>query len=81
MPKFYFNGCSITAGHGFAHGETDDRIYTNLVAKNSINDASGGSSNLKIFLHSPVLCPNVMNTIILQELDIDNVIQRLLEGI
>ena len=52
MPKFYFNGCSITAGHGFAHGEIDDRIYTNLVAKNSINDASGGSSNLKIFLHS-----------------------------
>lgn len=51
--KIYFNGCSITAGTGFVDGKNDSQIYPNLVAKNynsdCINDAEGGSSNLKIF--------------------------------
>lgn len=51
--KIYFTGCSITAGTGFVADKKDLLIYPNLVAKNydsvCINDAEGGSSNLKIF--------------------------------
>ena len=50
--KFHFNGCSITQGAGFTDGGNDTRIYPNLVSDDHINDANGGSSNLKIFLHS-----------------------------
>lgn len=49
MNKVYFSGCSITAGTGFELEKTDSRIYPNLVSTNAINDAEGGSSNLKIF--------------------------------
>ena len=50
--KFYFNGCSITQGAGFDDEKLDPRIYPNLLATDYINDASGGASNLKIFLHT-----------------------------
>jgi hypothetical protein len=50
--KFYFNGCSITQGAGFANEKLNSNIYPNLLATDHINDASGGASNLKIFLHS-----------------------------
>lgn len=47
----YFGGCSITMGAGFDQMQKDLRIYPNLVAAQQpvINDAEGGSSNLKIF--------------------------------
>ncbi len=47
----YFGGCSITQGAGFNQEKKDLRIYPNLVASHGavINDAEGGSSNLKIF--------------------------------
>jgi len=47
----YFGGCSITMGAGFDQVQNDLRIYPNLVDQNHhvINDAEGGSSNLKIF--------------------------------
>jgi hypothetical protein len=51
--KIYATGCSITAGDGFPKGKQDPAIYLNLLAQNysaaMINDAEGGSSNLKIF--------------------------------
>lgn len=50
--RFYFNGCSITNGHGFKYQEKDSRLYTNLVSKNHVNHASRGASNLKIFLQT-----------------------------
>jgi hypothetical protein len=50
--RFYFNGCSITQGAGFANEKLNPNIYPNLIATDYINDASGGASNLKIFLHS-----------------------------
>ena len=48
--RFYFNGCSITQGAGFANEKLNPNIYPNLIATDYINDASGGASNLKIFL-------------------------------
>lgn len=49
----YFGGCSITMGAGFEGVQNDPRIYANLVSRqidhDAINDAEGGSSNLKIF--------------------------------
>lgn len=52
----YFGGCSITMGAGYPAQQQDYRIYPNLVAKelgtNAVNDAEGGSSNLKIFLRA-----------------------------
>ena len=51
--KIHFSGCSITAGEGFDLGKNDTRLYPNLVGQalnaEVINDALGGSSNLKIF--------------------------------
>jgi len=49
MAELYFGGCSITAGQGFIEGKTDARLYPNLLSDDIINDAEGGSSNLKIF--------------------------------
>lgn len=51
MDMIYFGGCSITMGAGFEQSQQDPRIYPNLVKgrNQSINDAEGGSSNLKIF--------------------------------
>ena len=46
----YFGGCSITEGEGFSNKKQDLRIYPNLISTHTINDADGGSSNLKIFL-------------------------------
>lgn len=46
---YYFGGCSITMGAGFDQIQQDPRIYPNLVSNQNINDAEGGSSNLKIF--------------------------------
>ena len=49
----YFGGCSITMGAGFEKVQHDSDIYPNIVGQNfghqPINDAEGGSSNLKIF--------------------------------
>jgi len=49
----YFGGCSITMGAGFYGVQKDPDIYSNIVGQNInhtvINDAEGGSSNLKIF--------------------------------
>lgn len=49
----YFGGCSITMGAGFEGVQNDPKIYANLISQqvghNVINDAEGGSSNLKIF--------------------------------
>lgn len=47
----YFGACSIIMGAGFDQVQQDLRIYPNLVAHDCqvINDAEGGSSNLKIF--------------------------------
>jgi hypothetical protein len=49
----YFGGCSITMGTGFHNTQQDPSIYPNIVAQDInhmiINDAEGGSSNLKIF--------------------------------
>ena len=49
----YFGGCSITIGAGYHKAQQDPNIYPNLVGTklghNVINDAEGGSSNLKIF--------------------------------
>lgn len=49
----YFSGCSITMGAGFEKIQQDPMIYPNIVGQNIkhrvINDAEGGSSNLKIF--------------------------------
>jgi len=53
MKTIYFSGCSITEGHGFENKSNDERIYPHLVCSSTnskcINDAEGGSSNLKIF--------------------------------
>ena len=46
----YVGGCSITQGAGFEKEKEDPRIYPNLIGNSVINDAEGGSSNLKIFL-------------------------------
>lgn len=50
----YFGGCSITMGAGYVGEQQDPDIYPNIVGKNInhdiINDAEGGSSNLKIFI-------------------------------
>ena len=49
----YFGGCSITMGAGFEKVQHDPDIYPNIVGRyfgyRLINDAEGGSSNLKIF--------------------------------
>lgn len=49
----YFGGCSITMGAGYVGVQQDPNIYPNVVGKNInhdiVNDAEGGSSNLKIF--------------------------------
>ena len=49
----YFGGCSITMGAGFEKVQQDPMIYANIIGQNIkhqiINDAEGGSSNLKIF--------------------------------
>jgi len=49
----YFGGCSITMGAGYVEEQQDPDIYPNIVGQNInhdiINDAEGGSSNLKIF--------------------------------
>lgn len=49
MAVIYFGGCSITLGTGFEKEQLDPRIYPNQVTSEAINDAGGGSSNLKIF--------------------------------
>jgi len=65
--KFYFNGCSITQGAGFTNEKADARIYPNLIATDHINDASGGASNLKIFLHtSKAIVDNLADIYIVQ---------------
>jgi hypothetical protein len=52
----YIGGCSISTGAGFEQEQVDARIYPNLLAQalkmDVINDAEGGSSNLKIFLRT-----------------------------
>jgi hypothetical protein len=48
MVMIYFGGCSITVGAGFEKEKNDSRIYPNLIGS-ADNDATGGSSNLKIF--------------------------------
>lgn len=49
----YFGGCSITMGAGYPSTTSDPRIYPNLIGTKIkqpvINEAEGGSSNLKIF--------------------------------
>jgi len=65
--KFYFNGCSITQGAGFSGEKLDPEIYPNLLAADCINDASGGASNLKIFLHtSKAIVDNLADIYIVQ---------------
>ena len=65
--KFHFNGCSITQGAGFANEKLDPRIYPNLLATDYINDASGGASNLKIFLHtSKAIVDNLADVYVVQ---------------
>jgi len=53
MDMIYFGGCSITMGAGFDRTQQDPRIYPNLIRSDIscavINEADGGSSNLKIF--------------------------------
>ena len=49
MAVSYFGGCSFTQGTGFDQEKNDPRIYPNLLTSEAINDAEGGSSNLKIF--------------------------------
>jgi hypothetical protein len=52
--SIYFGGCSISQGHGFNLIKQDPEIYANIVGKyysaRVLNDAEGGSSNLKIFI-------------------------------
>ena len=65
--KFHFNGCSITQGDGFTNKKEDTRIYPNLIATNHINDATGGASNLKIFLHtSKAIVDNLADVYVVQ---------------
>jgi hypothetical protein len=65
--KFHFNGCSITQGAGFTNEKLDPRIYPNLIATDHINDASGGASNLKIFLHtSKAIVDNLADVYVVQ---------------
>lgn len=52
MAVIYFGGCSITQGAGFEQEKSDPRIFPNLCTSEAINDAGGGSSNLKIFTHA-----------------------------
>lgn len=52
MSVIYFGGCSITAGTGFELEKKDPLIYPNQITSEAINDAEGGSSNLKIFIRA-----------------------------
>ncbi len=56
MDMIYFGGCSITMGAGYPGEKQNPDIYSNIVGENIrhgvINDAEGGSSNLKIFTKS-----------------------------
>lgn len=49
MAVIHFSGCSFTQGAGFDKEKEDPRIYPNLLTSEAINEAEGGSSNLKIF--------------------------------
>jgi hypothetical protein len=52
----YIGGCSISAGAGFDQGKGSTLIYPNRLSSKLkqavVNDAEGGSSNLKIFLRA-----------------------------
>jgi hypothetical protein len=52
----YIGGCSISAGAGFDQGKDSTLIYPNILSSKLeqavVNDAEGGSSNLKIFLRA-----------------------------
>lgn len=52
----YIGGCSISTGAGFPGDKNNSDIYPNRLAQyfgtTVVNDAEGGSSNLKIFLRA-----------------------------
>lgn len=67
MALIYFGGCSITLGAGFEDLTQDRRIYPNLVTSEAINDATGGSSNLKIFTQAAkAILEDVSDTYVVQ---------------
>ena len=67
MGTIYFGGCSITDGTGYSLGKKDPLIYPNLVSTDVINDAEGGSSNLKIFTRaSKAIIENVADAYVIQ---------------
>ena len=71
MAVIYFGGCSFSMGAGFDQEIDDHRIYPNIVGSELgyqvINEAEGGSSNLKIFIRAAkALIENVADIYVLQ---------------